>query len=61
MGQRHRKMEDQKPWPGFSRNQDFAEGRGFEHIKMNLHSIRFSFVFVRFFTFLLLLETLCAF
>ena len=21
-------MEDQKPWPGFSRNQDFAEGRG---------------------------------
>ena len=21
-------MEDQKPWLGFSRNQDFAEGRG---------------------------------
>ena len=27
MGPRYRKMEDQKPWPGFSRNQDFAEGR----------------------------------
>ena len=28
MGLRYRKMEDQRPWPGFSRNQDFAEGRG---------------------------------
>ena len=29
--------------------------------KMNLHSIRFSYVFDRFFTFLLLLEKVCAF
>ena len=28
MGQRYHKMEDQKPWPGFSSNQNFAEGRG---------------------------------
>ena len=28
MGRRYRKMEDQKPWPVFLRNQDFAEGRG---------------------------------
>ena len=27
-GQRYRKMEDQKPWPGLVRNQDFAKGRG---------------------------------
>ena len=27
-GPRYHKMEDQKPWPGFSRNQDFAERRG---------------------------------
>ena len=30
-------------------------------LKVNLHSIRFSYVFVRFFTFLLLLEKVCAF
>ena len=30
-------------------------------LKMNLHSIRFSYVFVRFFTFLLLLDKVCAF
>ena len=30
-------------------------------LKVNLHSIRFSSVFVRFFTFLLLLEKVCAF
>ena len=30
MGQRYRKMEDQKAWPSFSRNQDFAEERGLE-------------------------------
>ena len=30
-------------------------------VKVNLHSIRFSYVFVRFFTFLLLLEKVCAF
>ena len=30
-------------------------------IKVNLHSIRFSYVFVRFFTFLLLLYKVCAF
>ena len=30
MGQRYRKTEDQKPWPGFSRNQSFAEERGLE-------------------------------
>ena len=29
--------------------------------KVNLHSIRFSYVFVRFFTFLLLLDKVCAF
>ena len=23
-------MEDQKPWPGLARNQNFAEGRGLE-------------------------------
>ena len=28
MGPRYRKMDNQKPWPAFSRNQDFAEGRG---------------------------------
>ena len=28
MRPRYRGMEDQKPWLGFSRNQDFAEGRG---------------------------------
>ena len=28
MRTRYRKMEDQKPWPGFSHNQDFAEGKG---------------------------------
>ena len=32
MEQRHRKMENQLPWPGFSRNQDFAEERGLETI-----------------------------
>ena len=30
-------------------------------VKVNLHSIRFSCVFVRFFTFLLLLDKVCAF
>ena len=36
MGQRYRKMEDQKWWPGSSRNQDFAEGRGHEpKVKMS--------------------------
>ena len=30
-------------------------------IKVNLHSIRFSYVFVRFFTFLVLLDKVCAF
>ena len=30
MGQKYRKMEGQKPWPGFSRNQDFAKGKEFE-------------------------------
>ena len=30
-------------------------------LKVNLHSIRFSYVFVRFFTFLLLLDKVCAF
>ena len=28
MKPRYRKMEGQKPWPGFSRRQDFAERRG---------------------------------
>ena len=32
IGQRHREMEDQKPWPGFSRIQDFWEGGGLEPI-----------------------------
>ena len=30
-------------------------------LKVKLHSIRFSYVFVRFFTFLLLLDKVCAF
>ena len=30
-------------------------------VKVNLHSVRFSYVFVRFFTFLLLLDKVCAF
>ena len=30
VGQRYRRMEDQKPWPGFSPNQDFAKGRRFK-------------------------------
>ena len=30
MGRRHHRMEDQKPWPGLARNQDFAKGRGLE-------------------------------
>ena len=30
MGQRYPKTEDQKPWLDFSRNQDFADGRGLE-------------------------------
>ena len=28
MGQKYRKMEDQKQKPGLPRNQDFAEGAG---------------------------------
>ena len=32
MGQRYRKTEDQKPRPGFSRKQDFAEERQLEPI-----------------------------
>ena len=28
--QRYHTMEDQKPWPGLARNQDFAEGRGID-------------------------------
>ena len=35
MGPRYRKMEDQKPWPGFLRNQDFAEGIKSLHHKLN--------------------------
>ena len=31
------------------------------NLKVNLHSIRFSYVFVRFFAFLLLLDKVCAF
>ena len=27
VGQRYRKMEDQKPWPGLALNQEFARGR----------------------------------
>ena len=34
---------------------------GNSYFKVNLHSIRFSYVFVRFFTFLLLLDKVCAF
>ena len=30
MGQRYCKTEDQKRWPGFSRNHDFSEERGLE-------------------------------
>ena len=28
MGQRHRKVEDQKSWPGLVLNHDFGKGRG---------------------------------
>ena len=28
MGQRYRRIEDQKPWPDLARNQDFAKERG---------------------------------
>ena len=36
MGQKYRKTEDQKPWPGFSRNQNFAKERGLEpKVKMS--------------------------
>ena len=34
-GQRYRKMEDQKLWPGLARIHDFAEGGG---IEVNLKS-----------------------
>ena len=27
MGQRYRRMEDKKPWPGMALNQDFAKGK----------------------------------
>ena len=30
MGQRYRRMEDQKPWPGLALYQDFAKGRGLQ-------------------------------
>ena len=30
MGQRYRRMEDQKPWLGLAIKLDFAEGRRFE-------------------------------
>ena len=30
MRQRYHRMEDQKPWGGLARNQDFAKGRGVE-------------------------------
>ena len=32
MGQKYRRMEDQKPWPGLELQQDFAEGKRFEPI-----------------------------
>ena len=28
VGQRYRRMEDQKPWPGLALNQEFSKGRG---------------------------------
>ena len=28
MGQRYRRMEDQKPWPGLALNREFSKGRG---------------------------------
>ena len=27
MGQRYRRMEDQKPWPGLALNEEFSKGR----------------------------------
>ena len=30
MESRYRKMKDKKPWSSFSRNQNFAEGRGLQ-------------------------------
>ena len=36
MGQKYRRMDDQKPWFGLALNQDFAEERGFEpKVKMS--------------------------
>ena len=28
IGQRYRRMEDQKPWPGLALNREFSTGRG---------------------------------
>ena len=28
VGQRYRRMEDQKPWPGLALNREFSKGRG---------------------------------
>ena len=28
MGQRYRRMEDQKPWPGLALKREFSKGRG---------------------------------
>ena len=36
MGQRYRKMEDQKPWPGLARNQDLVKGEGLKPKAKNL-------------------------
>ena len=30
MGQKYRKMQDQKPWPGLALKQNFAKGRRLE-------------------------------
>ena len=36
MGQRYRGMEDQKPWHGLAREQNFVKGRGLEpKVKMS--------------------------
>ena len=30
MGQRYRRMEDQKPWSGLALNREFSTGKGFK-------------------------------
>ena len=40
MGQRYRRMKNQKPRHGLARNQDCAKGGGFELLNQNLKSFQ---------------------